>query len=360
MLIRGSFRCHRKERRQARKIGVPKEKCDRVAGGAAATVLTALATVSERQCAGRSLDSGSARARCKVLTNIARVTRSLFSTVKRGVCGCLRCRRPVIYRRSTDKTDGREIPREIASELNRGGGAVSVRSRTRRSDWRARGADGEAGEEWQKRERERKGTIGERTRGKASKRDVGREGGKEGTGTERALPRDRIARERKRERKEERERETETEREHVKECRCSSEEKCERSREQRAGEVEGILPGMAARTGDGGGETPATVLDDNAGGIVTTAGPLAESSTSSSSSSSASAAAAVVPTVILTESTATSAGRLPLTGSQQQSNLHQVHQQQQQQQQQQSRQRVNLIADVVVNDVAGNLNDSRS
>ncbi|XP_071636850.1 uncharacterized protein [Temnothorax longispinosus] len=109
---------------------------------------------------------------------------------------------------------------------------------------------------------------------------------------------------------------------------------------------------MAARTGDGGGETPATVLDDNAGGIVTTAGPLAESSTSSSSSSSASAAAAVVPTVILTESTATSAGRLPLTGSQQQSNLHQVHQQQQQQQQQQSRQRVNLIADVVVNDVA--------
>ncbi|XP_011877494.1 PREDICTED: uncharacterized protein LOC105567323 [Vollenhovia emeryi] len=109
---------------------------------------------------------------------------------------------------------------------------------------------------------------------------------------------------------------------------------------------------MAARTGDGGGETPATVLDDNAG-IVTTAGPLAESSTSSSSSSSA--ATTAVPTVILTESTATSAGSLPLTGSQQQSNLHQVHQQQQQQQ---SRQRVNLIADVVVNDAAGNLNDS--
>ncbi|XP_011053928.1 PREDICTED: regulatory protein zeste-like [Acromyrmex echinatior] len=66
------------------------------------------------------------------------------------------------------------------------------------------------------------------------------------------------------------------------------------------------------------------------------------------------AVAAVVPTVILTESTATSAGSLPL-GSQQQGNLHQVHQQQQQQQpqpqQQQSRQRVNLIADVPVNDV---------
>lgn len=145
-----------------------------------------------------------------------------------------------------------------------------------------------------------------------------------------------------------------------------------RSREQRAGEVEGILsvrlsvcpsvyppgharPGMAARTGEGEGETPATVFDDNAG-IVTTAGSLAESSTSSSSSSSATAAA--VPTVILTESTATSAGSLPLTGSQQQSNLHQVHQQQQQQQQ--SRQRVNLVTDVAVNDVAGNLNDSHS
>lgn len=117
---------------------------------------------------------------------------------------------------------------------------------------------------------------------------------------------------------------------------------------------------MAARTGDGGGDTPAAVLDDNAGGIVTTAGPLAESSTSSSSSSSATAAVAVaaaVPTVILLESTATSAGGLPLTGSQQQSSLHQVHQQQQQQQ---PRQRVNLIADVAVNDVAGNLNDSRS
>jgi len=115
-------------------------------------------------------------------------------------------------------------------------------------------------------------------------------------------------------------------------------------------------PGMAARTGEGEGETPATVFDDNAG-IVTTAGSLAESSTSSSSSSSATAAvaAAAVPTVILTESTATSAGSLPLTGSQQQSNLHQVHHQQQQ-----SRQRVNLITDVVVNDVAGNLNDSRS
>lgn len=144
-----------------------------------------------------------------------------------------------------------------------------------------------------------------------------------------------------------------------------------RSREQRAGEVEGILsvrlsvcpsvyppgharPGMAARTGEGEGETPATVFDDNAG-IVTTAGSLAESSTSSSSSS---ATAAAVPTVILTESTATSAGSLPLTGSQQQSNLHQVHQQQQQQQQ--SRQRVNLVTDVAVNDVAGNLNDSHS
>ncbi|XP_012060969.1 PREDICTED: regulatory protein zeste-like [Atta cephalotes] len=123
---------------------------------------------------------------------------------------------------------------------------------------------------------------------------------------------------------------------------------------------------MAARTGEGEGENPATVFDNNAG-IVTTAGSLAESSTSSSSSSSATAAASVaaatavaatVPTVILTESTATSAGSLPL-GSQQQGNLHQVHQQQQQQQQQ-SRQRVNLIADVPVNDVAGNLNDSRS
>lgn len=111
---------------------------------------------------------------------------------------------------------------------------------------------------------------------------------------------------------------------------------------------------MAARTGDDRGETPATVLEDNAGGIVTTAGSLAESSTSSSSSSSATATAVAVPTVILTESTATSAGSLPLTGSQQQSNLHRVHQQQQ------SRQRINLIADVVVNDVAGNLNDSRS
>ncbi|XP_018312966.1 uncharacterized protein [Mycetomoellerius zeteki] len=117
-------------------------------------------------------------------------------------------------------------------------------------------------------------------------------------------------------------------------------------------------PGMAARTGDGEGETPATVFDNNAG-IVTTAGSLAESSTSSSSSSAtvaataATAVAAAVPSVILTESTATSAGSLPL-GSQQQGNLHQVHQQQQ------SRQRVNLIADVAVNDVAGNLNDSRS
>ncbi|XP_018338095.1 PREDICTED: probable serine/threonine-protein kinase DDB_G0277071 [Trachymyrmex septentrionalis] len=112
---------------------------------------------------------------------------------------------------------------------------------------------------------------------------------------------------------------------------------------------------MAARTGEGEGESPATVFDNNAG-IVTTAGSLAESSTSSSSSSSATAAAAAaaVPTVILTESTATSAGSLPL-GSQQQGNLHQVHQQQQQQQ---SRQRDCLIADVPVNDVAGNLNDS--
>ncbi|XP_018378146.1 PREDICTED: regulatory protein zeste-like isoform X2 [Trachymyrmex cornetzi] len=108
---------------------------------------------------------------------------------------------------------------------------------------------------------------------------------------------------------------------------------------------------MAARTGEGEGESPATVFDNNAG-IVTTAGSLAESSTSSSSSSSATAgavAATVPTTVILTESTATSAGSLPL-GSQQQDNLHQVHQQQQQQQ---SRQRINLIADVPVNDVAG-------
>ncbi|KAL6261466.1 hypothetical protein P5V15_006556 [Pogonomyrmex californicus] len=111
---------------------------------------------------------------------------------------------------------------------------------------------------------------------------------------------------------------------------------------------------MAARTGEGGGETPATVLDDNTG-IVTTVGPLTESSTSSSSSSAAAVAAttAAVPTVILTESTATNAGNLPLTGPQQ-SSLHQVQQQQQQQQQQ--RQRVNLITDITANDVAGNLN----
>ncbi|XP_012528812.2 uncharacterized protein LOC105832436 [Monomorium pharaonis] len=112
---------------------------------------------------------------------------------------------------------------------------------------------------------------------------------------------------------------------------------------------------MAARTGAGGGETPATVLDDNAGIVTTTAGPLAESSTSSSSTTTSSCsssvtavAGAAVPTVILTESTATSAGSLPLTGSQQQSNLHQVHQPQQP-----SRQRINLITDVAVNDVAG-------
>lgn len=102
---------------------------------------------------------------------------------------------------------------------------------------------------------------------------------------------------------------------------------------------------MAAGTGESGNE-PATVLDNNSTGIATTA-PLTESSTSSSSSSSATA---TVPT-ILTESTATGAGNLPLTGSQQQQGLHQVHQQQ-------PRPRVNLITDVAANDVAGNLNDS--
>ncbi|XP_032666891.1 uncharacterized protein LOC116842190 [Odontomachus brunneus] len=99
---------------------------------------------------------------------------------------------------------------------------------------------------------------------------------------------------------------------------------------------------MATGTGESG-EEPATILDNNTTGIATTA-PLTESSTSSSSS------AAAVPT-ILTESTATSAGNLPLTGSQQQS-LHQVHPQHQQTQQQQLRSRVSLISDVAANDVA--------
>ncbi|XP_025162358.1 ell-associated factor Eaf-like [Harpegnathos saltator] len=99
---------------------------------------------------------------------------------------------------------------------------------------------------------------------------------------------------------------------------------------------------MATGTGESG-EEPATVLDNNSTGIATTA-PITESSTSSSSS------AATVPT-ILTESTATSAGNLPLTGSQQQS-LHQVHPQHQQTQQQQLRPRVSLISDVAASDVA--------
>lgn len=103
---------------------------------------------------------------------------------------------------------------------------------------------------------------------------------------------------------------------------------------------------MATRTGESG-EEPATVLDNNTG-VATTADPLTESSTSSTSSSAA------VP--ILTESTATSAGNLSLTGSQQSLQQHQVPQPQQQQQQQQSRQRVNLITDVATaSDVAGNL-----
>ncbi|XP_029658864.1 uncharacterized protein LOC115232858 [Formica exsecta] len=105
---------------------------------------------------------------------------------------------------------------------------------------------------------------------------------------------------------------------------------------------------MDTRTGESGGEPAATILDNNTG-IATTAGPLAESSTSSSSSSSSpsasSSSSAVAPTVILTESTATNAGNLSLTGSSQQQSLHQVHQQQQ------TRQRVNLIADVAANDV---------
>ncbi|KAL6442862.1 hypothetical protein ACFW04_002727 [Cataglyphis niger] len=106
---------------------------------------------------------------------------------------------------------------------------------------------------------------------------------------------------------------------------------------------------MDTRTGESGGEPAATILDNNTG-IATTTGPLAESSTSSSSSSSPSASSSsptVAPTVILTESIATNAGNLSLTGSSQ--SLHQVHQQQQ------TRQRVNLIADVVANDVAGPL-----
>ncbi|XP_050447300.1 uncharacterized protein LOC126849476 isoform X3 [Cataglyphis hispanica] len=104
---------------------------------------------------------------------------------------------------------------------------------------------------------------------------------------------------------------------------------------------------MDTRTGESGGEPAATILDNNTG-IATTTGPLAESSTSSSSSSSSPSASSssptVAPTVILTESIATNAGNLSLTGSSQ--SLHQVHQQQQ------TRQRVNLIADVAANDVA--------
>lgn len=104
---------------------------------------------------------------------------------------------------------------------------------------------------------------------------------------------------------------------------------------------------MATGTGESG-EEPATILDNNSTGIATTA-PLTESSTSSST----------VGTVvtILTENTATSAGNLPLTGSQQQS-LHQVHPQHQQTQQEQLRPRVSLISDVAANDVAGNLRHS--
>ncbi|XP_067203086.1 AT-rich binding protein-like [Linepithema humile] len=128
---------------------------------------------------------------------------------------------------------------------------------------------------------------------------------------------------------------------------------------------------MATKTGESG-EEPATILNNT--GIATTAGPLAESSTSSSSSSTATTTATTttttVPTVILTESTATSAGNLPLTGSQQQS-LHQVQQQQQQpaqqqqqqqpaqQEQQQTHQKINLITDVAADDVAVGLQCGR-
>lgn len=109
---------------------------------------------------------------------------------------------------------------------------------------------------------------------------------------------------------------------------------------------------MATKTGESGEES-ATILNNNTG-IATTAGPLAESSTSSSSSaSSSSSTTTTTTTVILTESTATSTGNLPLTGSQQQS-LHQVQQPATQQPtQQEAHQKVSLITDVAADDVAG-------
>ncbi|XP_034172583.1 uncharacterized protein LOC117600789 isoform X2 [Osmia lignaria lignaria] len=82
---------------------------------------------------------------------------------------------------------------------------------------------------------------------------------------------------------------------------------------------------MATGTGEGGGHT---ALEN------TTATALTESTSSSSST---------VPTILTENNTA---ANLPLTGPQQQPNLHQV------QQQSHSRPRVNLVTDLPTNDAS--------